>query len=86
MERIDFMKECVRLFELNGLSCSEEQADRLYRLTERMLTVNQTMNLTAIKDEKMVILRHYVDSLMISPHLPEGARLIDVGCGAGFPS
>ncbi len=86
MDRVEFQNECLRLFSLNGLICSEEQADLLYTLTERMLTVNQTMNLTAIKDEKAVILRHYVDSLMISANIPENSYMIDVGCGAGFPS
>ena len=33
-----------------------------------------------------MILRHYVESLTISDKIPNGASLIDVGCGAGFPS
>ncbi len=86
MDQTQFYSECNRLFTLNGLDCTEEQANKLYSLTERMLKVNETMNLTAITDEKAVILRHYVDSLMIMKHLPEGARLLDVGCGAGFPT
>jgi 16S rRNA (guanine527-N7)-methyltransferase len=31
-------------------------------------------------------LRHYVDSITISEHLPSGASVIDVGWGAGFPT
>ena len=86
MTQNEFIKECKGLFACNGLSCTEEQAEALHRLTGRMLTVNQTMNLTAIKEEKAVILRHYVDSLTISSWIPEGAKVIDVGCGAGFPT
>ena len=86
MERTEFISECQTLFVLNSLSCDEAQAECLYQLTLRMLEVNQVMNLTAITDEKTIILRHYVDSLMISRYLPEGARVIDVGCGAGFPT
>ena len=86
MSREEWPTECHRLFELNELPCSDSLAEKLYLLTERMLEVNKTMNLTAIKDEKAVILRHYVDSLKISAHIPEGASVIDVGCGAGFPS
>lgn len=86
MIQMDFVVECKRIFEMNGLSCSNEQAEMLYALTTRMLEVNQHMNLTAIKEEKAIILRHYVDSMMLSEHLFEGARIIDVGCGAGFPS
>ncbi len=86
MERLEFISECQRIFALNLLSCTSEQANCLYNLTVRMLEVNQMMNLTAITDEKTIILRHYADSLMISRDLPENARLIDVGCGAGFPT
>ena len=86
MTREDFRSECKRIFALNELPCSDVQADRLCELTERMLEVNKSMNLTAITDEKAIILRHYVDSITISSWIPEGASLIDVGCGAGFPS
>lgn len=86
MTQSEFIAECQRIFDLNGLHCSPERAAKLFLLTERMLEVNKSMNLTAITDEKTVILRHYVDSLTISEQIPEGASLIDVGCGAGFPS
>lgn len=65
---------------------TEDKVQKLYDLTVRMLEVNKAMNLTAIKDEESVILRHYADSLAISAYIPEGAKVIDVGCGAGFPT
>ena len=64
----------------------EEKCQKLYELTEIMLEVNKSMNLTAITEEKAVILKHYVDSLTVSRFIPEGARVLDVGCGAGFPT
>ena len=57
-----------------------------FALTERMLSVNEQMNLTAIKDPRAVVLLHYLDSLTVAPLLPLGARVADVGTGAGFPS
>lgn len=86
MNQTEFIKECQELFSLNRMSCSETQAIQLFKLTERMLEVNKTMNLTAITEEKAVILKHYVDSVMISDAIPQGATVIDVGCGAGFPT
>ena len=65
---------------------SDEQADKLFRLTEIMLKVNESMNLTAITEESAVILKHYADSVSISGYIPEGAKVIDIGCGAGFPT
>ncbi len=72
----------------NGLSafCTDNITDKLYRLTERMLEVNEYMNLTAITDIDGIIMKHYVDSLAAASYLPQGAKVIDIGCGAGFPS
>ena len=88
MEFKDFYEVCKRIFELNkGLpSLDEKKAEKLYMLTERMLEVNKSMNLTAIKEEKAIILRHYADSLFVSEYIEQNARVIDVGCGAGFPT
>ncbi len=86
MTKEEFIVECRKTFEINDLPCSEEQTKALFLLTEHMLEVNKSLNLTAIKEEKAVILKHYVDSLTVSQYIPEGSRVIDVGCGAGFPT
>ena len=84
----EFYDCCKKIFSVNrGLpQIDDEKAEKLYLLTNYMLEVNKTMNLTAIKDEKSVILRHYVDSLTISQYIGDESNLIDVGCGAGFPT
>lgn len=87
MEFIEFEKELKNIFEKNSLAelISDECAKKLYDLTNIMLEVNKSMNLTTITDESAIILKHYADSLTISRDIPEGAHIIDVGCGAGFP-
>ena len=65
---------------------NEENAAKLEALSRYMLEVNKTLNLTAIKDEDGVILKHLVDSSACVPYVPENARLVDIGCGGGFPS
>ena len=74
--------------ETNGLSSiiTEEAIARFFTLTEHMLTVNEKFNLTAIREPSRVILLHYIDSLVASHLFPEGASVIDVGAGAGFPT
>ncbi len=88
MDFSDFSAFFHSIFEQNGLGAhvSEQNAEKLHRLTVRMLQVNEYMNLTAIKEPRAVILRHFADSLTIEPLLPKNARVADVGCGAGFPS
>lgn len=87
MEFIEFKKELLNIFEKNSLSdlVTDERVQKLYDLTHIMLEVNKSMNLTAITDEKAIILKHYADSLTVSKYIPKNARVIDVGCGAGFP-
>ncbi len=74
--------------EKNGLSelISDMVAEKLLALTVRMLDVNEHMNLTAICDLDGIILKHYIDSLTVSKYIPESSTVIDIGCGAGFPS
>ncbi len=64
----------------------EKGAALLERLSTHMLKVNETLNLTAIKDEDGVILKHLVDSCACLPYIPNGAAICDIGCGGGFPT
>lgn len=45
---------------------------------------NKTYNLTSVRNPRDMVTRHILDSLVILPFLKAG-RLLDVGCGAGFP-
>ncbi|MDR1620421.1 MAG: 16S rRNA (guanine(527)-N(7))-methyltransferase RsmG [Clostridiales bacterium] len=62
-----------------------DAARRLTAYSQMLLTANTHMNLTAITDPEEIVLKHFVDSLTASPYIPQGARCIDVGTGAGFP-
>jgi 16S rRNA (guanine527-N7)-methyltransferase len=48
---------------------------------------NQTTNLTAIRDEEGIVLKHFVDSLTCLGFsgFKSEQKIIDVGTGAGFP-
>ena len=84
----EFYEYCERVFSANSFlpALDEGKVKKLYALAKYMLDVNQRMNLTAIKDEKSVILKHYADSLAVCRHIQEDTNIIDVGCGAGFPT
>ena len=75
------------IFEKNGLSqyATPENIQKFERLTDIMLSTNQSMNITAITDVEKIIPLHYADCVKIAAHIPSNATVLDVGCGGGFP-
>ena len=68
------------------LALSEEQVDTLCAFGAAVVRQNQVMNLTAITEPAQVAKLHLLDSLSVLSALDlRGKKLIDVGCGAGFP-
>lgn len=65
-----------------------EMYARYVRYAELLCEWNEKMNLTAITDAEGIALKHFYDSVYPFTLMPpaEGASLIDVGTGAGFPS
>ena len=88
MNCIEFVEKCKNCFEINGLErfCDATTLEKLFRMVENMLVVNASMNLTAITDEEEIIVKHLADSLSAAAYIPQGAKVLDVGCGGGFPS
>ena len=72
---------------LFNIDINASQLAAFERYTEILLDWNQRINLTSITDPDDVRVKHFLDSLslLILPHLPEKAQVIDVGTGAGLP-
>ncbi len=71
----------------NNIYLKEDALSAFPDLCDMLLEFNSHTNLTAIKDREGVTVKHFCDSLSSLPYnlLCEGAKVIDVGCGAGFP-
>ena len=68
------------------LTLTENQIDTLCAFGQAVITQNEVMNLTAITEPAQVAKLHLLDSLTVLSALDlRGKKLIDVGCGAGFP-
>ena len=83
MNKENFVNEVKKL----GIELTEEQLKQLEMYCDFLLKQNEVVNLTAIKDEEGVYLKHFYDSLTIAKEIVaiDGKTLLDVGTGAGFP-
>ena len=69
-----------------GLELTAETQQTLCAFGEAVIRQNEVMNLTAITEPSQVAKLHLLDSLsLLTVAELSGKRLIDVGCGAGFP-
>ena len=70
-----------------GIPLPDEAAGKFAVYQELLLDWNSRMNLTAITDPDEIVVKHFLDSLLLlnAVNLPSGAAIIDVGAGAGFP-
>lgn len=84
----NFIETLRNGFETNqiGNALTNECATKLTLFADMLVETNKRYNLTAITDDEGIILKHFIDSASISQFIPHCASVIDVGCGAGFPS
>ena len=68
-----------------GISLQRSGIDGFTAHALEMVQWNARVNLTAITDPLEVAVKHYIDSIAPVAFVPQNARLIDIGTGAGFP-
>lgn len=67
------------------IEIEEEKLKLFYEYMKTLLEWNEKINLTAITDEKEIILKHFIDSLTINKYMKKEDIVMDMGTGAGFP-
>lgn len=70
-----------------GIALEALACERFARYYELLVEGNTRMNLTAVLEPEEAVDRHFLDCLapVAQGLLPEGAKVVDVGTGAGFP-
>lgn len=70
-----------------GVTLSDEAFARLDAFAEQLVETNRQFNLTAITEPADMTVKHFADSLSLFSfaQIPQNAKIIDVGTGAGFP-
>lgn len=67
------------------LKLNDIQIEKFFKYMKGILEWNDKVNVTAITDEKMFIVKHFIDSLTVNSYLENAKSIIDIGTGAGFP-
>lgn len=70
-----------------GAEITPEKYERLNLYGNLLLEWNEKINLTAITEPEEVVIKHFLDCILFLKHIhvPQNAKVIDVGTGAGFP-
>jgi len=68
-----------------GVKLSENQLHLFTVFLERLYLWNRRINLTSIPEKREIILKLFLDSLVVLPHLPLTGTALDIGSGAGIP-
>lgn len=73
-----------RLLAQAEISLTDQQKQQLVDFVRLLDKWNKAYNLTSVRNPDEMLVKHIMDSLVVSPYL-EGERFIDVGTGPGLP-
>jgi 16S rRNA (guanine527-N7)-methyltransferase len=73
------------ILERSGIALDRAQIDLLWRYHRLLRRANSELNLTRIHNFENMVLKHYVDSLLVLSFVELPAPLVDMGSGAGLP-
>lgn len=73
-----------RLLDQTHLNLSANQKKQLVDFVALLDKWNKAYNLTSVRDPNEMLIKHILDSLVVSPYL-QGQQFIDVGTGPGLP-
>lgn len=81
--------QLANLISKTDLEVSDQQIEQLIAYVDLLAKWNKAYNLTSVREPKDMVVKHIMDSIVVSPYLQELAtvnnRFIDVGTGPGLP-
>jgi 16S rRNA (guanine527-N7)-methyltransferase len=80
-----FEQALISNMESFGLELSPETVTQLGEFYSLLTRWNERLHLVAPCTPDEFAVRHVLESLMLLRHLPQGARIADVGSGGGLP-
>ncbi|MEZ7767641.1 16S rRNA (guanine(527)-N(7))-methyltransferase RsmG [Haemophilus parahaemolyticus] len=77
-------KKLDRLLSQAKIQITDHQKQQLLDFVKLLDKWNKAYNLTSVRDPEEMLVKHIMDSLVVSPYL-DGSQFIDVGTGPGLP-
>lgn len=87
MQKVISQQEFEKMMNHIPVNISEQQYQKFKTYGELLVQWNEKINLTAITEDREVAVKHFCDSILPLSlvDFPDGASVIDIGTGAGFP-
>lgn len=68
-----------------GVDLTPEMLGLFMRYLSELKVWNRKINLTSLRDDRDIVIGHFLDSISAVRFMPGSGRLLDIGSGAGFP-
>jgi 16S rRNA (guanine527-N7)-methyltransferase len=85
LKKTELKKYLIEGAENLGLKLNSAQIAQYFAYIEELKKWSRRINLTALKDDKDIVILHFLDSLTALEHIKKDGSLLDIGTGAGFP-
>ena len=74
-------------FRQHGFPLTHDQREQFVIYRGELQRWNSRVNLTSIRDDRDIVMKHFLDSVAALQHfsIKAGDSVVDVGSGAGFP-
>ena len=79
------IQQMAKMLERSQIKLNQQQLDQLWRYHNLIRRRNQDRELTRIIGFEPMVIKHYVDCMIIGKFFNLPSPLVDVGTGAGFP-
>lgn len=81
---MDLLSKLNQLLVKTDIDLTEKQKQQLVDYVGLLAKWNKAYNLTSVRDPQQMLIRHIMDSIVVSGQL-NGTKFIDVGTGPGLP-
>lgn len=83
---MNFKEKLKNITQNYGFNLNYSQIELFEKYYCDLVETNKIHNLTTITEENDVIFKHFLDSILPIELFKDNSKIIDIGCGAGFPS